>query len=578
MTADQRDSNHTPPPLTRDRVCRWLAIGLLALYVTSSSGGFETSDTVIRFMTAKSWLAGQHGELPRERGWAVGAISPVDGRVFTFYGPLQSVLMVPILLVLEAVPTRGDHSLLETFVISLVLFPLVSTLALVLVYRALRWLGYSEVESLLAAFALGLGSLFWHYARMGQEENLIGLAMAIWLLGVARLEAGRSNPCLLMALGGLVAICTRWAAASLLAVLGVASLALLWRYRARIQRPDLLAAAGAVALAIGGLLYYNQVRFGSPLETGYGLLYHALRMRMFQSEHYVEHVAALLFSPYRGLFVYSPVVLLGLAGSLLPARACLRILGATGVAACLGMLLFIASFHYWAGGHAWGPRFLAGVELLLAPGLARVFSRWPRSTLVLPLLIALQLTSTMLPESTEEYVRFNAERLHPGSCSEWYPSCTAVGQRIPRALAAVRNTLMNEPGSTSPGRPLVPAGPRLDTSDYRTLYSVAGANRLPLASLSGLGRTAHLHRRSCLRRRLLSARLAGNHPGHATAIRPCISQPMIGIAVLGAGHWGPNLIRNFHTHDECEVRWVVDRRRERREPRPEQLPGRRGGR
>jgi predicted dehydrogenase len=34
---------------------------------------------------------------------------------------------------------------------------------------------------------------------------------------------------------------------------------------------------------------------------------------------------------------------------------------------------------------------------------------------------------------------------------------------------------------------------------------------------------------------------------------------MIRIAVLGAGHWGPNLIRNFHNKDRSEVVWVVDR-------------------
>jgi len=34
---------------------------------------------------------------------------------------------------------------------------------------------------------------------------------------------------------------------------------------------------------------------------------------------------------------------------------------------------------------------------------------------------------------------------------------------------------------------------------------------------------------------------------------------MIRVAVIGAGHWGPNLIRNFHNRDRSEVLWVVDR-------------------
>ena len=33
---------------------------------------------------------------------------------------------------------------------------------------------------------------------------------------------------------------------------------------------------------------------------------------------------------------------------------------------------------------------------------------------------------------------------------------------------------------------------------------------------------------------------------------------MIRIAVVGAGHWGPNLIRNFHNKQTSEVAWVVD--------------------
>src|SRR3954465_12745334 len=34
---------------------------------------------------------------------------------------------------------------------------------------------------------------------------------------------------------------------------------------------------------------------------------------------------------------------------------------------------------------------------------------------------------------------------------------------------------------------------------------------------------------------------------------------LLRIAVLGAGHWGPNLIRNFHNHQASEVAWVADR-------------------
>jgi predicted dehydrogenase len=37
------------------------------------------------------------------------------------------------------------------------------------------------------------------------------------------------------------------------------------------------------------------------------------------------------------------------------------------------------------------------------------------------------------------------------------------------------------------------------------------------------------------------------------------SRKTLRIAVLGAGQWGPNLIRNFHNHQTSEVAWVIDR-------------------
>jgi len=39
---------------------------------------------------------------------------------------------------------------------------------------------------------------------------------------------------------------------------------------------------------------------------------------------------------------------------------------------------------------------------------------------------------------------------------------------------------------------------------------------------------------------------------------------MIRVAVIGAGHWGPNLIRNFHNHETSEVVWIVERDEARR--------------
>ncbi len=37
------------------------------------------------------------------------------------------------------------------------------------------------------------------------------------------------------------------------------------------------------------------------------------------------------------------------------------------------------------------------------------------------------------------------------------------------------------------------------------------------------------------------------------------------IGIIGYGYWGPNLTRNFHNQEDCEVKWIIDSRPERLE-------------
>jgi predicted dehydrogenase len=47
---------------------------------------------------------------------------------------------------------------------------------------------------------------------------------------------------------------------------------------------------------------------------------------------------------------------------------------------------------------------------------------------------------------------------------------------------------------------------------------------------------------------------------------------MIGIAVIGAGHWGPHLVRNFNDHLSSQTLWVVDQSEPRRKAIGERFP------
>jgi len=476
-------------------------------YFFTSSGGLETSDAVLRYETAKSWIEGRGGALPPKLGWEGGAVVAHDGRVYSFYGPLQSLLMVLPLLAARALPAPGvDTSVVETFAIALGLFPLLSTAVILLLFLALRRLGHSSRKSLLACLGIAFASLFWSYARTGQEESLVALGYAFWLYGASRLASGGRFAATLMALGGVVAFATRWASVPPLCILFVMTLILIFRHRQRVQPADIALGTSLAAAGLFCVLLYNYVRFGEWLETGYGLMYAHLHMKMFQLDGFADHFAALLASPYRGLLFYSPIVAAAIVGVFLLRPGTERLLGFSGLGVLVVATLFISAFRYWAGGHSWGPRFLVSPQVLLAPALAGLFERWPRSVFLVPALAALQIFSTVLPASTEEYVQFNLERSRPGYCSEWRFECTAVPQRIPRGIRAFINTLENRPGITVRGRPIVPATIVLSTSDYRTLYwwpvrIAFRLQRLPswlalLICLAGLGGSAVCIRRA----------------------------------------------------------------------------------
>ncbi|MFT5695935.1 MAG: putative dehydrogenase [Myxococcota bacterium] len=48
---------------------------------------------------------------------------------------------------------------------------------------------------------------------------------------------------------------------------------------------------------------------------------------------------------------------------------------------------------------------------------------------------------------------------------------------------------------------------------------------------------------------------------------------MINVAVIGAGHWGPNLIGNFHNDPRSEVAWVIDQNQDRLTAVKARFPG-----
>ncbi len=154
---------------------------------------------------------------------------------------------------------------------------------------------------------------------------------------------------------------------------------------------------GAAWLAVGGLLpvaalcWYNWSHFGHVLLGGY------------ESDNWTASpplwigLSGLLVAPSRGVFVYSPALLLALPGAWLlvgpgcrpgpddrkgPARQAgstkdIRVLLLAWLISAVVTLLFYARWYDWRGGWCYGPRFLCETMPVLCLLFAIAYERWP---------------------------------------------------------------------------------------------------------------------------------------------------------------------------------------------------------
>jgi len=150
----------------------------------------------------------------------------------------------------------------------------------------------------------------------------------------------------------------------------------------------------AGVLIAAGWMTYNTAVFGSPLELGYG------HSELWTEQHHTGFMSltwphwkalwGITFSLFRGLFVFSPLLLLAMPGFVLWYRSgehrpefwC-------ALTSVLAMFLFNSSSIMWWGGFAVGPRYLLPMLPFMALPIVFVFREWRERTWIRWLIIIL---------------------------------------------------------------------------------------------------------------------------------------------------------------------------------------------
>ncbi len=369
-----------------------LGLFLLAVYLSTFAGVLRSIDELALFAGTENLVQS-------------GSLQPVLVRFAEYHnhvGPLEpgySLLAVPFYAIARRWPGVSNiHAVM-------LLNPLLTALNASLLYGLGRRLRYGEAASLAAALAFGLATMAWPYTKSFLREPAVAL---LWTIAFWGLSEFVEKPG--WAAGALAVVPV--VAGVAIKVASIASwpvmfIALGWAFYAsrRVGRRWLLV-GGVIVLALSvGLALFLFAQRGLPVSS----LVNDFIANPFTREGLTPWYG-LLASPGKSVFIYSPVMLLGVISW--PAFYRRHSILAVTLLLLSAALLFSLRTSNWWGGLTWGPRFLVPLlPVALLPALELFLRRkWVWGLTALSAAYQALVSSTAWPAA---YQTLLAETLTP---------------------------------------------------------------------------------------------------------------------------------------------------------------------
>ncbi len=436
-----------PLTVAARRAGRLVAVAVLCIYLTTAGGSLTSVDAVMTYEVTKSLVT--HGTASFDRP-GINNHPGVDGRYYSPFGIGQSLFNIPFYAASraasEALGIRlGRADMLEKAGVAL--GSAVAAAGAVWVVFLFAWrLGGRIDAAALTAFACAFGTLLWPYSTFGFNQ-----ALTAWCLtgGVYAAWAGvRLDRPGLVSWGGVWLACaflTRHemglAAAVVAGWMAVESRGEPGALTRRLVRLGVPLLAAFVFWC-----WYNDVRFGSPFETG-----NLGPVDAADDQHFSVGVATLtgmwglLFSPGRSLFLYVPLAIAAFAAVPALARRD-RSLAWLVVASFAALLTLYGSLRYWDGLRGYGPRYLVPLLPLVTVPLVTWLGPGRSRTAVLGFALlsaTVQLPGVLVDFSkvSVEHARRVGEYSRDAKIYSWSESAIALDTAA--ALEAVPGNLRN---------------------------------------------------------------------------------------------------------------------------------------
>jgi hypothetical protein len=303
-----------------------------------------------------------------------------------------------------------------------------TVLAAVLIFMVSRSWGFSQGAALFAATAFGVATPAWCYATLFMDHAVVAGALML-AFGAAALGSDSFLTPWIVGLSAGFAVLCQIQAAPPAVLIGLFALSGSYRRGWPSLKPFLTRmCAGAAVMAIV-FFAYNTAAFGSPLHIGYASEegFDELRTAGIFGMSFPTacRMNEILFGSYRGILPLAPILAvmpIGLISLVGDERRRLPALTALGVAAYY--FLWNASYYYWEGGWAYGPRHVVPALPLLALGLPPLWDAskvWMRALLVAGWICGTALTLVAVSTTPQP----------PGFTSD----CPPVGDGLHRPVA-----------------------------------------------------------------------------------------------------------------------------------------------
>ena len=329
-----------------------------------------------------------------------------------------------------------------------------SSLAVFFAYKTSRFYA-PETESLLAALALGLSTSVWPFSTVIFPQGaslLFSIASVYFMLRYTKASSRDRNLVISGLCLGMACFIEYVAALFALPILG-------YLLAKGVRRKSVSKLFVSFLVGPFVLMSYNYSIFGNPLafpeqfkvgSTSASLL------AMFNPVNMIGHFPLYFVSPYRGLLLLSPVVVLGMYELYRALGSSAQLDGFPSSDAALFVILFAlvlmtySAWQDWAGGLAYGPRFMIlGLPYLVIP-VSTWMSRNKSASLKL-LFLALfvmgsfvqgagALTSAFSVNgdpSTYQPLAYNIPALFQGKLDTWWIAKLGLaGGKLPLVFAA----------------------------------------------------------------------------------------------------------------------------------------------